>query len=130
MYTPYSMYLPPPQVPPFGFGFAPRHEWFGQLRDAVGYVVLRKIEGTVLAGMHAVRRELGLSAFRNWNDYASTPPVILAYSAEPFEYHRTDWPRNVRLVGPGIWDPPATAPAWLNAIARPIVRNLFVGVSK
>ena len=39
---------------------------------------------------------------------------MLAYTAEPFEYPRSDWPPKVRLVGPGLWEPPAEAPAWLD----------------
>lgn len=121
MYTPYSMYLPSPEVPPFGFGFAPRHDPIGWVRDRIGYAALRPIERLMLDGMNGVRRELGLRAFGDWMDYASTPPVIIAYTAEPFEYHRGDWPQNYRLVGPGIWDPPTPPPAWLNHITRPIV---------
>ena len=121
MFAPYSMYFPSPQVPPFGFGFAPRRDFIGRVRDTVGYLALRPIEGMMLDGMNDVRRGLGLAPFPNWTAYTSTPPVIVAYTAEPFEYHRTDWPTNVRLVGPGIWDPPAPPPPWLQNVTQPIV---------
>jgi MGT family glycosyltransferase len=42
-------------------------------------------------------------------------------TAEPFEYPRSDWPPSVRMVGPGIWDPPAKSPAWLEEIELPLV---------
>lgn len=40
---------------------------------------------------------------------------------KPFEYPRSDWPDNVRLVGPCEWDPPAEPPRWLEEIEAPIV---------
>ena len=46
---------------------------------------------------------------------------FIAFTAEPYEYHRSDWPPQVRLVGPGLWEPPAEPPAWLEAESRPIV---------
>src|SRR5215217_1411233 len=42
-------------------------------------------------------------------------------TSESFEYPRSDWPPSVRMVGPGIWDPPAKAPEWLEKISRPLV---------
>ena len=48
-------------------------------------------------------------------------PLMLYMTAEPFEYPRLDWPPSVRMVGPGIWDPPAKAPEWLEKISRPLV---------
>src|SRR2546423_1435964 len=49
------------------------------------------------------------------------PPRLLYLTAEPFEYPRSDWPPNVRLVGPCAWDPPAEPPAWLPDVRRPLV---------
>src|SRR5215216_3369929 len=48
-------------------------------------------------------------------------PLMLYMTAEPFEYPRSDWPPSVRMVGPGIWDPRAKAPEWLERISRPLV---------
>jgi MGT family glycosyltransferase len=48
-------------------------------------------------------------------------PLMLYMTAEPFEYPRSDWPPSVRMVGPGIWDPRAKAPEWLEKISRPLV---------
>ena len=47
--------------------------------------------------------------------------VVLAYTAEPFEYPRSDWPAKVKLVGPGLWEPPADPPAWLDELRQPLV---------
>jgi len=48
-------------------------------------------------------------------------PLMLYMTAEPFEYPRSDWPPSVRMVGPGIWDPPAKSPVWLEETRRPLV---------
>jgi MGT family glycosyltransferase len=47
--------------------------------------------------------------------------VFIAFTAEPFEYPRRDWPAHVRLVGPGLWEPPMEPPPWLAGETRPIV---------
>ena len=47
--------------------------------------------------------------------------LIIAYTAEPFEYPRRDWPDKVRLVGPGLWEPPADPPPWIDDIKQPLV---------
>ena len=46
---------------------------------------------------------------------------LIAFTAEPYEYPRSDWPASVRLVGPGTWEPPGEPPDWLAAETRPIV---------
>jgi MGT family glycosyltransferase len=46
---------------------------------------------------------------------------MLYMTSEPFEYPRSDWPPSVRMVGPGIWDPPAKPPAWLDEFDKPLV---------
>jgi MGT family glycosyltransferase len=48
-------------------------------------------------------------------------PLMLYMTAVPFEYPRSDWPPSVRMVGPGVWDPPARPPSWLEEISRPLV---------
>jgi MGT family glycosyltransferase len=48
-------------------------------------------------------------------------PLMLYMTAEPFEYPRSDWPGSVRLVGPGVWDPPANPVPWLEEVRRPLV---------
>ena len=48
-------------------------------------------------------------------------PLMLYMTAEPFEYPRSDWPPSVRMAGPGIWDPPAKPPAWLEKVKQPLV---------
>jgi len=47
--------------------------------------------------------------------------LVLYMTAEPFEYPRSDWPPSVRMVGPGIWDPPAKPTACLDEFDKPLV---------
>jgi len=63
---------------------------------------------------------LGLAPFPRGEDYYLSAPLLIQFAAEPFEYPRR-WPANVRLVGPGLWDPPAEEPAWLAEEERPIL---------
>ena len=60
-----------------------------------------------------------------WEDrtanFARLAPLSLYYSAEPFEYARSDWPPSFRLVGPGAWDPSAEPLGWLDSVERPLV---------
>ena len=58
---------------------------------------------------------------RTLGDFYLAAPLLLAYTAEPFEYPRSDWPERLRLVGPGVWDPPGRAPAWVEEADRPVV---------
>lgn len=48
-------------------------------------------------------------------------PLYLYYTAEPFEDERLELPPSFRLVGPGLWEPPAQAPDWLADLDEPLV---------
>ncbi|MGH2894908.1 MAG: glycosyltransferase, partial [Solirubrobacteraceae bacterium] len=48
-------------------------------------------------------------------------PLVLYMTAEPFEYPRPHWPKNIVMVGPCAWEPLAEPPDWLAGIERPIV---------
>ena len=68
--------------------------------------------------MNPLRAEIGLPPVRTLNDVYLAATVVLAFTAEPFEYPRSDRPAKVRLVGPGLWEPPADPPAWLAEVGR------------
>lgn len=68
-----------------------------------------------------VRAELGLAPLRTLEQFYLAASAVLAYTAEPFEYPRRDWPAKVHLVGPGLWEPPADPPAWLGELRQPLV---------
>ena len=121
-WLPYPMPLPSVDAPPFGPGLPPARGPLGRVRDRVLGPVLRgSFERVMLPKVNAVRAGLSLEALATGGGLFTRPPVLLYLTAEPFEYPRRDWPGNIRMIGPGAWDPPAEAPAWLAAIDRPIV---------
>lgn len=114
--------LPSRDVPPFGPGLRPRGDRVGRVRDAVVHqLAFRPLERIVSKRLNVLRRAHGLPKVRTAADVLAAAPLLLAYTAEPFEYPRSDWPPSVRLVGPGLWDPPSEPPAWLDAVDRPLV---------
>jgi MGT family glycosyltransferase len=109
-------------APPFGLGLRPRHDRAGRLRDRVARTLtLGSLERIVAREVNGLRAELGVPPFTTLDAAFLTASLVLAYTAEPFEYPRSDWPSKVRLVGPGLWEPPAEAPSWLDDITRPLV---------
>jgi MGT family glycosyltransferase len=66
------------------------------------------------------RRQLGLAPLAGPAEVWRAP-LHLYYTAEPFERAQLDLPASFRLVGPGVWEPPAEPPAWLGDLAEPIV---------
>ena len=66
-------------------------------------------------------RRARAAAGRTIEDVYLAASVVLAYTAEPFEYPRSDWPAKLTLVGPGLWEPPAEPPAWLDELRQPLV---------
>jgi MGT family glycosyltransferase len=119
-YLPYPHPLPARGVPAYGPGFAPPAGTLGHLRDGALNAVSRAAFRSILPPFNQLRRSLGLPVFPRGEDYYLSAPLLIQFSAEPFEYHR-DWPANVRLVGPGLWDPAAEEPSWLAEEERPIV---------
>ncbi len=120
-FAPYLLPIPSRDCPPFGPGVAPRKGWLGAIRDAVLRRVVRRLMNRHLPELNALRGRLGLAPLSDVTGAPLAARRLIAYTAEPFEYPRTDWPRNVRLVGPGIWEPPAAPPAWLDGDPRPLV---------
>lgn len=109
-------------APPFGLGLSPRHDALGRVRDRLtGRLTVGTLERTIAKHVNPVRRELGLVPLRKLDQFYLAASLVLAYTAEPFEYPRTDWPAKVRLVGPGPWEPPADPPPWLDELRRPVV---------
>jgi MGT family glycosyltransferase len=124
--VPWAHYMPHPHpgpahgVPVFGPGFAPSTSRLARLRDA-GMTALKPLAfGSFLRSHNSRRSALGLPAFDGIEDLYIAAPLLIQFSAEPFEYPR-EWPQNVRLVGPALWEPPAPEPEWLTAEERPIL---------
>jgi MGT family glycosyltransferase len=121
-WCPYPLPIPSRDAPPFGPGLTPARGPLGRVRDtALRPVVFGALERLIRPRLNEVRQSIGLPPIRGAKDLFTRPDVLLYMTAEPFEYPRSDWPPNVRLVGPCDWDPPQEPPAWLEDIAGPIV---------
>ena len=122
MYSPYLLPLPSRDAPPYGPGLAPLHGPLGTVRDAlVRRVVTGGFDRAALGGVNAVRAVRGLPALQRFGGLLARAPLLLSFTAEGFEYPRSDWPGNIRLVGPINWSPPAPTPAWLPELPDPLV---------
>ena len=116
------MPLPSRDAPPFGLGLTPRRDRVGRLRDRLAKpLTLGTLERVIASHMNPLRAELGLPRCETINDVYLAASVVLAYTAEPFEYPRSDWPAKLKLVGPGLWEPPADPPDWLDELRQPLV---------
>jgi MGT family glycosyltransferase len=121
-WCPYPLPLPSRDAPPFGPGFRTARGAAGRLRDAaLGPIMFGSLERIVGPCVNAVRERVGVPPLSGAADLFLAPPLLLCLTAEPFEYPRSDWPENVRLVGPCDWDPPAEPPSWLEQVEQPIV---------
>lgn len=118
---PYPLPLPSKDAPPFGPGLAPARGPLGRLRDRLLRPVVIGPMQRFVPALNEVRQKAGARPYGHITELFVAPPLMLYLTAEPFEYPRSDWPANVKLVGPGLWSPPATStPPWLRE-AKPIV---------
>ena len=121
MYCPY----PPPfrsvDAPPHGLGFRPARGPLGRLRDRLWRGFGDRLLAPELRPLNDMRAGLGLPPLHTFDEQWLKADRFIAFTAEPYEYHRSDWPSSVRLVGPGLWEPPAEPPSWLAAETRPVV---------
>ena len=120
-WCPFFLPIPSRDAPPFGLGLPPARGPLGRLRDRLLSPVLFGIYNRQAPELDAVRTELGAPPARGIEREMLRAPLMLYMTAEPFEYPRSDWPPSVRMVGPGIWDPPAKSPAWLEELKRPLI---------
>lgn len=122
MYSPYLLPLPSRDAPPFGLGLAPMGGPLGRIRDALaGRALGLTFDRAAMPAVNSLRVQHGLGALDGYNELLSRPDLLLALTAEGFEYPRGDWPANVRLVGAVNWSPPLPAPPWLTDLRDPLV---------
>jgi len=122
VFCPYPLPLSSPQVPPFGPGLPPAAGPLGRARDRVLRPLLHgALEKQMLPGLNEIRAGIGLRRLSSIDEQFLLPPLLLYLTAEPFEYHRDDWPASVVMVGACPWEPDIQAPAWLDDIDDPIV---------
>lgn len=120
-WCPFFLPIPSPDTPPFGPGLPLARGPLGHLRDRLLRPVLFAIYNRLAPELDAVRVELGAPPLGDITSAMVRAPLMLYMTAELFEYPRSDWPSSVRLVGPGIWDPPAGPPSWLTELEDPLV---------
>lgn len=121
-FMPYPLAVPGPGVPPFGPGLPPARGALGRLRDRLlTPVFVGGFASMILPGINELRAHEGLPPLSNGLEIFARPPLLIYFTAEPFEYHREHWPANVVMVGPCAWEPPSDPPAWLDEDPRPLV---------
>jgi MGT family glycosyltransferase len=124
---PWAQYCPfPPAIrsvdaPPYGLGVRPASGFAGHVRDRLLNWLGERLLAGQLRPLNELRAGLGLPPLDAFDEQYKRSDRFILFTAEPFEYPRSDWPENVRLVGPGIWGPQEQTPAWLAAETRPIV---------
>jgi MGT family glycosyltransferase len=122
MYSPYLLPLPSKDAPAYGPGLRPMGGPIGAVRDTIVNRVSERISfQSAMPQINVLRSKRGLRALARFDDLLAAPSLLLSLTAEGFEYPRSDWPANVRLVGPMNWSPPAETPAWLDELADPLV---------
>lgn len=120
-WCPYFLPLPSRDAPPFGLGLPPARGPLGRWRNNLLRPLLFGIYNRLAPDQDAVRAKLGAPPLGDLTSAMVRAPLMLYLTAEPFEYPRSDWPASVRMVGPGIWDPPAETPNWLEDLKKPLV---------
>jgi MGT family glycosyltransferase len=121
VFCPYPPAFRSADAPPHGVGWHPARTALGHLRDRLWWAFGDRLAAPELRPFNALRTRIGLAPIAKFDEHYLKSDVFIAFTAEPFEYPRSDWPANVRLVGPGRWEPPIEPPAWLEAETRPIV---------
>jgi UDP:flavonoid glycosyltransferase YjiC (YdhE family) len=70
--------------------------------------------------LNGPRREVGLEPLTS-PDEVWCAPLYLYYTAPPLENPDLEFSPSFRFVGPGLWEPPAPTPSWLDALPEPLV---------
>jgi UDP:flavonoid glycosyltransferase YjiC (YdhE family) len=108
MYSPYLLPLPSKDAPAYGPGLRPLRGPLGTVRDTLVKRVGERISlQTAMPQINALRAKHGLVGLARFEDMLAAPALLLSLTAEGFEYPRSDWPANVKLVGPMNWSPPS-----------------------
>lgn len=121
-WCPFPLPLPSSEVPPFGPGFAPAKGPIQRMRDALLRPVLTGMYARAFVpAVNQIRARVRLPQLSSPTEVFDSAPLVLYMTAEPFEYPRLHWPRNIVMVGPCPWEPPSAPQEWLAGIDRPIV---------
>jgi UDP:flavonoid glycosyltransferase YjiC (YdhE family) len=119
---PFPLPLPSRCGPPAGPGLRPARGPAGRLRDRFAKPLFTVgFDRLFLPWLGPLREELGLRPFAHAEEIFLAPPLLLNWTAEPFEYPRPDWPASVVMAGPCPWEPPGELPAELERVEEPLV---------
>jgi MGT family glycosyltransferase len=121
VFAPYPLPIPSRDAPPFGLGLKPMGGPLGRLRDAALLRLSLVGWNKILPRLNSVRAAAGAPALSSVVDIFGRAPLTLAYTAEPFEYPRSDWPASVQLVGASNWEPETQTPLWISELRQPVV---------
>jgi MGT family glycosyltransferase len=121
MFLPYCLPVPSADAPAFGPGFAPPRNGLHRMRDRAVWAAQHRLSAPAVDRLNALRGQLGVPPLAGLPELYLDSDALLYRTAEPFEYHRRDWPANVHMIGPGLWSPPAQPPDWLAALPHPRV---------
>jgi MGT family glycosyltransferase len=120
-YCPYPPVFRSRDAPPYGPGLAPMRGPLGSVRNRLAGALIDRVAKRHLPPLNALRAGLGLPPLGRLDEHFLKAPRFILFTAEPYEYPRTDWPPSIRLVGPGTWEPESEPPAWLDGEKRRIV---------
>ena len=87
---------------------------------AFGLVPYCLAPGPGLEVLNGPRRAVGLEPLTS-PDEVWRAPLYLYYTAPPLERVDLGFPPSFRFVGPGLWEPPAPVPSWLDGVTEPLV---------
>jgi MGT family glycosyltransferase len=121
VFAPYLLPIPSKDAPPFGLGLKPMAGPLGRLRDTSLLRLSLLSWNKVLPRLNSVRAAARAPKLASVIEVFGRAPLTIAFTAEPFEYPRSDWPSSVRLVGPSVWEPATEIPAWIRDLQRPVV---------
>jgi MGT family glycosyltransferase len=121
VFAPYPLPIPSRDAPPFGLGLKPMAGPLGRMRDAVLLRLSLLSWNKVLPALNRVRETAGAQPLASVVEVFGRAPLTIAFTAEPFEYRRADWPSSVRLVGPSNWEPATETPPWVGDLRQPVV---------
>lgn len=96
--------FPSSNIPPFSLGLPLKKGAFGALKNMMKKGSIQRVYDSVLEQLNDMRSSQGADPLKSVMDWPANLKNLLYFTAEPFEYER-EWPRNVRLVGPGNWEP-------------------------
>lgn len=121
-FSPYTPSLRSRSVPPFGPGLPPMPGPLGTVRDAVvRRLTIGAVEKAFMPRLTQLRARQGLGPVLDTDEFFRRTSLLLVMTSEPFEYPRTDWEDNVRLIGALPWEPPVAAPDWVSDPGEPFV---------